>query len=92
MDMRIELYTHSGCPNAEKARAVVRDCLQSLGIHAAIIEKVGDHPSPTVLIDGVDAMTGDTPPLGAKACRLDVPTHAKVTAALRLRISSAATS
>jgi hypothetical protein len=84
--MRIEILTIPGCPNAEQARHVVRDCLQALNIHAEIIESVGDHPSPTVLIDGVDAMTGRTPLEHGRACRLDLPTHVKIVAALRSRV------
>ncbi|MDZ7884152.1 MAG: alkylmercury lyase [Mycobacterium sp.] len=85
--MRIELLTHPGCPNAEQTRHVVRDCLQALNIHAEITETVGDHPSPTVLIDGVDAMTGHIPVEHGRACRLDLPTRVRIVAALRSSVA-----
>jgi hypothetical protein len=81
--MRIELLMSPGCPHAAPARQVITDCLTTLGIDAPIIERVGHHPSPTVLVDGVDVMRPEGgAPIG-DACRLDLPTPQRVLDALR---------
>jgi hypothetical protein len=84
--MRIELRTAPGCPNAERTRTMVADCLASLGIDVPIIDLVGRYPSPTVVIDGVDVMCPDLEPSVGDACRLDVPTHQRVLDALHARL------
>ena len=78
--MRIELLTSPGCPNAA-AKDVITKTLTALGIDAAIIDRVGPYPSPTVLIDGVDLMRPESAPVG-HACRLDLPTPQRVFDAL----------
>ena len=81
--MRIELLTSPGCPNADAARTLVNECLATLGIHVAIVDRVGRYPSPTVLVDSVDVMRPEAgAPIGA-ACRLDLPTPQRVLDALR---------
>ena len=83
MAMRVELLLSPDCPNAPGARRVLADCLHELGLSVDVGEQVGDFPSPTVLVDGVDVMT-DAHGVGrAQACRLDVPTATRVLAALR---------
>ena len=71
------------CPNATTARTTLDECLHRIGLSVRVRERVGDYPSPTILINGVDVMTGKlgAPPM--QACRLDVPTAARVLAALR---------
>ena len=82
--MRVELLLSPDCPNAAAARAVLVTCLTRLGLPTAMRERVGAYPSPTILIDGIDVMTGRLPaPLPRHACRLDVPTESRVSAALR---------
>jgi hypothetical protein len=83
--MRVELLLAPDCPNAVAARAVLVDCLTGLGLPTAVRERVGAYPSPTILVDGVDVMTGrvGAPPM--QACRLDVPTESRLQAALRAR-------
>jgi hypothetical protein len=44
-------------------------------------ENVGDYPSPTILVDGVDVM-GSTE-FSGQACRVDVPMEERLMAALR---------
>lgn len=84
-DLRIELLTSPGCPNADTARALINDCLAALGIHASVVDRVGRYPSPTVLIDGVDVMRPEGgAPIG-DACRLDLPTRQRVLDALRAK-------
>lgn len=48
-----------------------------------VVERVGEYPSPTVLVNGVDVMTGATGTPTTQACRLDQPTPQRVLAALR---------
>jgi hypothetical protein len=62
---------------------VLQRSLWQLGLDVAVQEKVGDFPSPTILVDGVDVMTGATGVPAMYACRLDLPTETAVVAALR---------
>jgi hypothetical protein len=60
----------------------VQQCLTALGVHTSILVRVGDYPSPTVLVNGTDN-TGRAPAqTSTKACRLDVPTRDQILAAL----------
>ncbi len=81
--MEVELLLAADCPNAAAARVVLATCLDRLGLDLRVRERVGGYPSPTILVDGVDVMTGvrGVPPL--RTCRLDVPTASRVLAALR---------
>lgn len=81
--MRIELLTAPDCPHAAPARQVITDCLTSLGLDVAIIDRVGRYPSPTVLVNGVDVMRAGTAAAVGDACRLDLPTPRRVLDALR---------
>jgi hypothetical protein len=80
--MRVELLVGPDCPNAPTARALLTACLRRLGVEVQVRKRVGEFPSPTILVDGMDVMTGRDggPPMSA--CRLDVPTEARVLAAL----------
>lgn len=80
--MRIEFISHPGCPNAAAARDVLSGCLSALGIDAPITDRVGDFPSPSILINGVDVMRVGVLPAG-RSCRLDFPTREAVLAALQ---------
>lgn len=82
--MKVELRSVPGCPNVEAARQTVRAVLAELGLAQEISEVVGDYPSPTVLVDGVDVMGGSGD--GSASCRLDPPTADRVRAALRQAI------
>ena len=78
--MRIEILVSPGCPNARRTRDMVQDCVRSLGVTCVVEEVVGDNPSPSVFVDGLDVMgrsAGSGP-----ACRLDVPTRERVLIAL----------
>jgi hypothetical protein len=81
--MRVELLLVPDCPHAESARALLARCLAEAGLAVPVVERVGDYPSPTVLVNGVDVMTGRVGFRDAGACRLDRPTPQKVFAALR---------
>jgi hypothetical protein len=69
---------------------VVDDCIQQLGIDAPVTDRVARYPSPTVLVNGVDVMGDPATTPEVDACRLDVPTRDRVTAALRAATSSSA--
>jgi glutaredoxin len=78
--VEVELLSVPGCPHVEAARRLLEGCIEELHVRAHIDEKVGDYPSPTILIDGDDVM--GSPLLFEAACRLDVPTRDRVLAAL----------
>ena len=63
-------------------REIVLRSLARAGCGARIEELQGDYPSPTLLIDGIDVVSGG-PVDPHPACRLDVPTEDQVVAALR---------
>ena len=83
--MDVELLLGPQCPNAPAARSVLATCLRQLGLDMQVCERVGDYPSPTILVNGVDVMTGQRGAPPGPACRLDVPTAARVVAALQRR-------
>jgi hypothetical protein len=80
--MRVELLHHSGCRSAQAALQLVQECLAALAIPDPVLVRVGDHQSPTVLIDGVDVMRPAVETSGVSACRIDVPTRERVLSAL----------
>lgn len=86
--MEVELLLVPDCPNGPGARAVVAACLDRLGLDVPVRERVGEFASPTVLVDGMDVMTGVHGAARARTCRLDVPTEARVLAALRARATA----
>jgi hypothetical protein len=79
----VELLLVPDCLHAATARTVLAESIAALGLDLTVTERVGDYPSPTILVDGVDVMTGTAGPPPLAACRLDVPTTARVLAALR---------
>jgi hypothetical protein len=89
--MRVELLHHAGCRSVHAVHELVLDCLRSLAIPALVDLRVGDYPSPTLLIDGTDVMGPTTPasPLTAgSACRRDIPTRERVLAALTAQLAT----
>jgi hypothetical protein len=90
--MNVELLWAPDCPNAPAARAVLAECIDRLGLDIAVRERVGDYPSPTILVDGVDVMTDQRGAPPVPACRLDVPTAARLLAALHGQAGSPSTS
>lgn len=79
--VNVELRSVPECPNLAPAREELHAALADLGLPAVVTEVVGDYPSPSILVNGVDVMggTGD----GPAACRLDLPTGERIRAALR---------
>ena len=89
--MDIELLLGPQCPNAAAARTVLTACLRRLNLDIAVRERVGDYPSPTILVDGVDVMGPQTGVPSGHACRLDLPTLEHVLAALDRGATSSTT-
>ena len=79
---RVQILHVEGCPLVDGLRETVQRGLAHVGCGAWIEELEGDYPSPTLLIDGIDIVTG-RPADPHPACRLDVPTTEQVVAALR---------
>jgi hypothetical protein len=78
---RIELMYVPACPRVDHVRAMVRQCLADAGISEIVREREGPYPSPTLLIDGADVVTGE-PITGTACCRLDLPTLEQIRSAL----------
>ncbi len=79
--MRVELLHVPDCANVDGARRLLHQCLRELRLHVDVAEKEGEFPSPTILVNGREVMG---PPASQEAaCRLDLPTHARIIAALR---------
>ena len=81
--MLVELLLAPQCPHAEDARVMLARCLAEAGLAVPVVERVGEYPAPTVLVNGVDVMTGAAGTPTMQACRLDRPTPRRVLAALR---------
>jgi hypothetical protein len=79
---RIELLYVPGCPSLSSLRATVEHCLREAGVDAVVHECEGAFASPTLLIDGVDVVTG-TPAQTPGSCRLDLPSRELILAALK---------
>ena len=85
--MRVELLHFEGCPSAPAAHRLVRHCLIALGIPDPVLVRVGDGPSPTVLVNGTDVMHPAAELSDVRVCRIDVPSRERVLAALRAAIA-----
>ncbi|HET6330989.1 MAG TPA: heavy metal-associated domain-containing protein [Holophagaceae bacterium] len=77
--MKIELLVFEGCPNAAPARALLEECLASLGMSQSITEVQVDTPdlakrlafpgSPTLRVDDADVAPMEAPAQGSLTCR-----------------------
>lgn len=81
MTLTVELWHVPDCPLLDQVRATLRECLAHTGIDVPIQEHQGPYPSPTLVINGVDVATGTAPGDGV-CCRLDLPTHDQIHAAI----------
>jgi len=79
---QVELRWVPDCPNVDRVRRELLAALAELDLTVDVKERIGDHPSPTVVVDGLDVVTHETPRPGP-SCRLDLPTHAQLIDALR---------
>jgi hypothetical protein len=79
--VNVELRSVPDCPNLAAVRASLYAALADLKLPLDVTELVGDYPSPSVLVNGVDVMGAAAD--GVAACRLDLPTTEHIRAALR---------
>jgi hypothetical protein len=79
--MNVELRSVPDCPNVAHTRDVLLACLVEAGLTPTVVERIGDYPSPSVLIDGRDVTGAD--PHAPAACVLQLPTADQIRAALR---------
>ena len=86
--MRVELLHYEGCPLEPATHRLVRQCLIALGIPDPVLVRLGDHPSPTVLVNGTDVMRPAAERAEASVCRIDVPTRERVLAVLRANLAA----
>lgn len=77
----VELWSVPDCPLVDQVRTSLYDCLAHTGLDVAVQERQGSYPSPTLVVDGIDVATGNAPASGM-CCRLDLPTHDQIHAAL----------
>ena len=82
----VELRSVPDCPNLTAVRQVLYAALADLDLPPEVTELVGDYPSPSVLINGVD-VTGRSAG-NVAACRLDLPTSEHIRAALQSALAS----
>src|SRR5687768_12828105 len=77
---RVELLWWEGCPSWERALAILREEMESVGLdpEAAVVtevstdeqaERLGFPGSPTILVDGVDVQPPEGEPTGL-SCRV----------------------
>ncbi|MDQ3785676.1 MAG: alkylmercury lyase [Actinomycetota bacterium] len=81
MTLTIELWHVPDCPLVDQVRAILQECLRAADIDVSVRERQGASPSPTLVINGLDVVTGTAPADGV-CCRLDLPTRAQIQAAL----------
>ena len=76
----VELLVHSGCPNAARVHETLTRCLTELGLRYDLLVVDGDHPSPTVRVNGTEVMGRE--PVPGRSCRTDVPSETDLRDAL----------
>jgi hypothetical protein len=79
---RIQILHVPGCPRLAVLRERVARTLTELSVTVTVEQLCGSYPSPTLLIDGLDIVTGRLPEQGA-SCRLTLPSPEQIHAALR---------
>jgi hypothetical protein len=90
----VELRAVPDCPNLDATRTLLHACLTEAGLTTpaavTVVERIGDYPSPSILIDGRD-VTGahphDADPHDAAGCVLRPPTADQIRAALRTALT-----
>ncbi|MFC5731267.1 MULTISPECIES: alkylmercury lyase [Nocardioides] len=70
------------CPLVDRLIDAVERCLAEAGVGEPVEVVVGDYPSPTLVIGGVDVATG-RPVEGEPRCRMDLPSQEQIRAAVR---------
>lgn len=78
---RVQVLHVPGCPLVDQVRSLLDDCMRCAGVQPLVEIVTGPYPSPTVLINGVDVVTG-LPAGNEVCCRLDLPTRHQIVMAL----------
>lgn len=78
---RVQILHVPDCPLVDQLRAEVASTLEQVAPHLELCLLVGDYPSPTLVVDGLDVTTG-APVSGEPRCRLDLPTPEQIHQAL----------
>jgi hypothetical protein len=83
---RLSLLLAPQCSYADRTRTptaptMLARCLDEVGLTVPVVERVGDYPSPTMLVNRVDVMTGPAGTAHVQAYRLDPPTPQRAPAA-----------
>ena len=80
-DPGVQILHVPDCPLVERLRLLLEECMAEIGTNERVDVLVGDYPSPTLLIDGIDVASGEPIRDGA-SCRLDLPTRTQILGAL----------
>lgn len=86
-ETRIQILQVPDCPLVDQLIDEVEHCLTEAGVGEPVEIVVGDYPSPTLVMDGVDVATG-RPVEGEPRCRMDLPSREQIRAAVRAFSSS----
>ena len=78
---RIRILQVEDCPLVHVLIDDLKSCLIAADVDEPVEVVVGDYPSPTLLIDGIDVATGQ-PISGRPRCRMDLPSRSQIQAAV----------
>lgn len=74
---RLQILQVPDCPLVGRLVDEVQACLTDCGVREPLEMVVGDYPSPTLVVDGLDVSTGQ-PVRSATCCRFDLPSSAQI--------------
>lgn len=77
----IQILHVPDCPLVGRVIDDLERCLAEVHLSAPVEVLVGDYPSPTLLICGIDVATGQ-PVTGQPRCRMDLPSRSQIRVAL----------
>lgn len=80
-ETRIQILHVPDCPLVGRLIDEVERCLTEAGVGEPVEIRVGDYPSPTLVVDGLDVATGG-PVEGEPRCRMDLPSVPQIRAAI----------
>lgn len=81
MNARIQVLQVPDCPLVDRLIDDLESCLTETHISDPVEVLVGDYPSPTLLLEGIDVATGQ-PVSGQPRCRMDPPSRSQILAAV----------
>lgn len=79
---RIQILQVPDCPLVDQLIDAVERCLTEADSSGPVEIVVGDYPSPSLVMDGIDVVTG-RPVEGDPRCRMDHPSQEQIRAAVR---------